>query len=69
MTIPPSPLALRPSGGARQRPGLLADPWVTREVTVRDMVAHRIGLDLLVRLALLVVIAGILAVYLLNGGL
>ena len=23
----------------------LGDPWVTREVTVRDMVAHRIGLD------------------------
>jgi CubicO group peptidase (beta-lactamase class C family) len=23
----------------------LRDPWVTREVTIRDMVAHRIGLD------------------------
>ena len=23
----------------------LGDPWVTREVTIRDMVAHRIGLD------------------------
>lgn len=23
----------------------LADPWVTREITIRDLVAHRVGLD------------------------